>query len=75
MLRAATMKLAQEASRLPVQIAASGTIVDNLVHLQKLVDEMYVSLDGFGEILALDGKIIPSYAKGPNQNKQEDGRG
>ncbi len=40
----------------------------------ELVDEMYVSLDGFGEILALDGKIIPSYAKGPNQNKQEDGR-
>jgi hypothetical protein len=59
-------------SRFVKKLLQHQGLLDVMFH--ELVDEMYVSLDGFGEILALDGKIIPSYAKGPNQNKQEDGR-
>ncbi|USG09947.1 hypothetical protein A4W84_05945 [Latilactobacillus sakei] len=39
-----------------------------------MVTTLYETLDGFGQTLALDGKIIPSYATKPNKKVEHDGR-
>lgn len=41
---------------------------------KELVEYMYKNLDEFGEILALDGKAIQSYATNYNDEKKKDGR-
>ncbi|MGX7395691.1 transposase, partial [Carnobacterium mobile] len=65
----------------PTEAAFSRFLKKLLLH-QHLLDEMftelvttlYETLDGFGQTLALDGKIIPSYATKPNKKVEHDGR-
>lgn len=59
-------------SRFVKNLMQHQELLDGMFH--ELVDGMYTSLNGFGEILALDGKIIPSYAIRPNKNSESDGR-
>jgi transposase len=56
--------------------------LSNLMEEQELIEEMFDEaveelkeiLPGFGEVLAVDGKAIESYAKRENARKEEDGR-
>ncbi|MGB4660945.1 MAG: transposase [Mobilitalea sp.] len=41
---------------------------------QNLVKYMYENLEDFGELLALDGKAVQSYARNYSDKKEEDGR-
>jgi len=62
--------------------SAFSNFLKNLIACQKELDEMfeelvkymYENLDEFGEILALDGKAIQSYATNYNDEKKKDGR-
>ena len=64
----------------PTEAAFSRFLKKLLLHqhllyemFTELVTTLYETLDGFGQTLALDGKIIPSYATKPNKKVEHDG--